>query len=77
MNGANFSISTVLLLAATCFLMAARLDPLRSFRTLMAEVTISATGGCDIGFLGLAVFVLDAVLDAALAGVACASDMLR
>ena len=54
--------------------MAAREDPLRSFRAAMAAVTISATGGWAagaFGFLGFTAFLAGAGAGAA------SSDMMK
>lgn len=61
MNGANFSAST-LYWAAMYFLIACSDDPLRSFSSLMAFVTISEVFGC-VGF-ALAFFTPPAAADA-------------
>merc|ERR1719319_1531007 len=56
MNGEILTMST-LLLAAMYFLMAAKEDPLDSFKALTAATTITALGGCSAffaGFLALA-----------------------
>jgi hypothetical protein len=62
------------------FLMAARDDPFRSFKPLMAARTMTAAGGWAAGTFGLDAFLAFLGVATFLAGVAAtatASDMMR